>query len=124
MSSLSTASIAITQPPRSKTAKVGTSVNLTCGVETAEVLEVFFQWKKNFVKLPESSRVYTRGKGPHTSVLHLNNLMMTDKGIYQCIAMTTGKVGSTDSAEAYLTVTGKLIQCYFVFDCVLFHISL
>ena len=88
-------------------------MNLTCGVETADVLEVFFKWKKNFVKLPESNRVYTRGKGPHTSVLHLDDLRMIDMGIYQCIAMTTGRVGSTDSAEAYLTVTGELIQCFF-----------
>lgn len=101
------AKIAITRPPQATTAKVGTNVNLTCGVETASVLEVYFQWKRNFSPLSQNHRVYTTKKGTHTSVLHLKNLLMTDIGIYTCIAMTTGSVGSTDTAEAYLTVVGE-----------------
>ncbi|XP_065067343.1 contactin-3-like isoform X2 [Rhopilema esculentum] len=100
------ARIAITRPPQSATAKVGTSMNLTCGVETANVLEVFFRWEKNFVRLIENTRVYTKKVGTHTSVLHFAALRMTDLGMYKCVAMTTGKIGSTDTAEAYLTVTG------------------
>ena len=91
-------------------AKVGMSVNMTCGVQTADVLEVFFKWEKNYVNLMEDKRVFTTKEGTHTSVLHLKNLRMTDLAVYGCIAMTTGRVGSRDSANAYLTVTG---QCFY-----------
>ena len=80
---------------------------MTCGVETASVLEVYFQWKRNFSPLVETRRVYTAKVGTHTSVLHLKNLVMTDIGMYACKAMTTGSVGSIDTAEAYLTVVGE-----------------
>ena len=89
------------------TAKVGTSVNFTCGVETASVLEVYFRWKRNFAPLIQTSRIYMVKQGTRTSVLHISNLVMTDIGMYTCIAITTGSVGSTDTAEAYLTVVGK-----------------
>jgi len=100
------AKVAITRPPQATTAKVGTSVNLTCGVETASVLEVHFRWKRNFTPLIENSRIYTVKRGTRTSVLHIDNLKMTDIGMYTCSAVTTGSVGSRDTAEAYLTVVG------------------
>ena len=105
------AKIAITRPPQAMTSKVGTNVNLTCGVETASVLEVYFRWKRNFSPLVENSRIYTVREGSRTSVLHIKNLVMTDIGMYTCSAMTTGSVGSTDTAEAYLTVVG---ECHFI----------
>ena len=40
-------------------------------------------------------------------MLHIDSLVMTDIGMYTCVAITTGSVGSTDTAEAYLTVVGK-----------------
>ena len=101
------AKVAITRPPQATTAKVGTSVNLTCGVETANVLEVHFRWKRNFTPLIENSRIYTVKRGTRTSVLHIDNLKMTDIGMYTCSAVTTGSVGSRDTAEAYLTVVGE-----------------
>ena len=117
------AKIAITQPPLATTAKVGTSINLTCGVETASVLEVYFRWKRNFAPLVQTSRIYTVKKGTRTSVLHIDNLVMTDIGMYTCVAITTGSVGSTDTAEAYLTVVGKfnltvlLCRVYYIKSC-------
>eukprot|EP00794_Sanderia_malayensis_P006192 gene6192-6907_t len=99
------AKVAITKPPRAMIAKEGMNVTMSCGIETASALEVIFIWKKNYVKLNEDSRVFTKLRGTLTSVLHLNNLKMTDQGSYKCIAVTT--VGTRDSAMADLTVTGS-----------------
>ena len=102
----------INRPPQNLTYQVGWPyASIFCGATWDKKLDLRIEWYKGGVKMAKfDDRIYleTRATGP-PRILYINNIRITDGGIYTCHAYTkVGDVISESKASARLTVKGKI----------------
>lgn len=89
----------------------GDNVKLVCRATSTADIPLHFTWKHDNVELDDSNlqtnlSSFESGVTEATSVLYLINVTHSNAGKYQC--MVTNTYGTTYSAKAKLTVSGKL----------------
>lgn len=89
----------ITEPPQTTTSKLYTSTRLTCratGSPTPSIL-----WYKDNRLIPNTN--------PDSSVLLFDELLLSDRGFYHCVAVNIidGKNVSVNSATVLLNITSE-----------------
>ena len=89
----------ITEPPRTTTEKLYSSTSLTCratGSPTPSIL-----WYKDNRLIPNTN--------PDSSVLFFNELSLSDRGFYHCVAVNVidGKNVSVNSPTVLLNITSE-----------------
>ncbi|MGB7769683.1 MAG: choice-of-anchor tandem repeat GloVer-containing protein [Verrucomicrobiia bacterium] len=90
----------ITCPPRSQTAFLGQTVNLS--VATLGSFPLTYQWQESGTNLADTGNL----SGSSTRVLTLTNVTATNAGFYSVIV--SNSFGAVTSAPAFLTVTSSV----------------